>query len=180
MRREPLQRRRLRSSRAIPSAACVPTNSATIRLTLLGGSGFAKACTWPVCLRANVRVGVKRRPSGAADLGLFNPQQRTSEDCRRTSEKCQQQKWNSHRPMKVAANRGALHQCFTGAAGGGVGAVVLAWIPHFFSWKPTHESYVRAACAALYLALHSFMVSAALLADVQHKHSAVTIAHCGS
>ena len=32
--------------------------------------------------------GVKRRPSGAADLGLFIPQQRTSEDCRSTSEKC--------------------------------------------------------------------------------------------
>ena len=32
---------------------------------------------------------VKRRPSGAADLGLFNPQQRTSEDGRGTSEKCQ-------------------------------------------------------------------------------------------
>jgi len=31
---------------------------------------------------------VKRRPSGAADLGLFNPKQRTSEDCRSTSEKC--------------------------------------------------------------------------------------------
>ena len=24
----------------------------------------------------------QKRPSGAADLGLFNPQQRTSEDCR--------------------------------------------------------------------------------------------------
>ncbi len=31
---------------------------------------------------------VKRRPSGAADLGPFNPQQRTSEHCRRRSEKC--------------------------------------------------------------------------------------------
>ena len=31
---------------------------------------------------------VKRRPSGAANLGLFNPQRRTSEDCRSTSEKC--------------------------------------------------------------------------------------------
>jgi hypothetical protein len=29
---------------------------------------------------------VKRRPSGAVGLGLFNPQQRTSEDCRSTSE----------------------------------------------------------------------------------------------
>ena len=28
-------------------------------------------------------LGVKRRPSGAADLGLFNFQQRTSEDCRK-------------------------------------------------------------------------------------------------
>jgi hypothetical protein len=34
-------------------------------------------------------VWVKGRPSGAADLGLFTPQQRTSEDCRSTSEKCQ-------------------------------------------------------------------------------------------
>jgi hypothetical protein len=34
----------------------------------------------------------QRRPSGAADLGLFTPQQRTSEDCRSTSEKCQDQK----------------------------------------------------------------------------------------
>jgi len=32
---------------------------------------------------------VKRRPSGAADLGLFNPQQRTSEDYRSTFDNCQ-------------------------------------------------------------------------------------------
>jgi hypothetical protein len=31
---------------------------------------------------------VKRRPSGAADLGLFIARQRTSEDCRSTFEMC--------------------------------------------------------------------------------------------
>ena len=59
-----------------------------------------------------------------------------------------------------------------GAAGGGVVALVL--IPHFVSWKvlqvvPT----VPVACASLYLALHSCMVSA--LADEPHIQSAVTI-----
>jgi hypothetical protein len=33
----------------------------------------------------------ERRPSSAADLGLFNFQQRISEDCRSTSKKCHNQ-----------------------------------------------------------------------------------------
>ena len=33
------------------------------------------------CTTSGRPLWVKRRPSGAADLGLFNPQQRTSEDC---------------------------------------------------------------------------------------------------
>ena len=38
---------------------------------------------------SDVRIGSKGDLRGAADLGLFNPQQRTSGDCRSTSEKCQ-------------------------------------------------------------------------------------------
>src|SRR4029453_15179740 len=45
-----------------------------------------------ICDVPNVRLG-SRGPSGAADLGLFNPKQRTLEDGRSTSEKCQQQKF---------------------------------------------------------------------------------------
>jgi hypothetical protein len=52
------------------------------------------------------------------------------------------------------------------------------FIPHCFSWKPTQLSPTDfVACAALYLALHPCIVSAAVaaaLADVAHKHSAVT------
>ena len=43
---------------------------------------------------------VKRRPSGAVDLGLFDTQQRTSEDGRSRSEKCQQQ---THAPQQMAS-----------------------------------------------------------------------------
>jgi len=42
--------------------------------------------------KACLPVRVKGRPSGAADLGLFIPQQRTSGDCASTSEMCQQKK----------------------------------------------------------------------------------------
>jgi hypothetical protein len=43
MRREPLRREGLRSTLALPSAACVPPSQATIRRFLLGRSGFVKA-----------------------------------------------------------------------------------------------------------------------------------------
>ena len=60
-----------------------------------------------------------------------------------------------------------------GAAGGGVGTVPSALVLHCVSWKVTQGLYVPVARMALYLALHSCIVSA--LADVPHKHSAVTI-----
>src|SRR5450631_12215 len=66
MRREPLQRWRLRSTRALPSAACVPANSATIRLTLLGESGSAKACAGPGCPRIDMGDGSKTEVLGFA------------------------------------------------------------------------------------------------------------------
>ena len=47
-----------------------------------------------------------------------------------------------------------------------------ALVLHCVSWKVTQGLYVPVARMALYLALHSCIVSA--LADVPHKHSAVT------
>src|SRR5450755_54506 len=67
MRREPLQRRDLRSTLALPSAASTSAHQATIRCTLLGGIGYVRACAWPRCLRANVRFGSRpcENPIGA-------------------------------------------------------------------------------------------------------------------
>src|SRR6266850_3347630 len=59
MRRERLRGRDLRSTLALPSAACVFTNSATTRLTLLGRSAFVRACALPECRRGDVRDGSK-------------------------------------------------------------------------------------------------------------------------
>jgi tetratricopeptide (TPR) repeat protein len=44
MRREPLRRRDLRSTQALPSAAFAPPNRVTIRRSLLGRSACARAC----------------------------------------------------------------------------------------------------------------------------------------
>jgi hypothetical protein len=52
----------------------------------LSHSALVSALTW-----VRLPQWVKKRPSGAAELGPVNSQQRTSEDGRSTSEKCQKQ-----------------------------------------------------------------------------------------
>jgi hypothetical protein len=57
--------------------------------TLLSGHGFHLSKAQNTCQITNFNLsGSRGALQGAADLGLFSPQQRTSEDCRGTSEKC--------------------------------------------------------------------------------------------
>src|SRR5207344_2438010 len=61
MKREPLQRRDLRSIQVVPSVACDPSYQATMRLISLDESAFVRACAWPRCRRGDVAVEVKNR-----------------------------------------------------------------------------------------------------------------------
>src|SRR4051794_2158065 len=57
----------------------------------------------PAVRLPTVRFGSKGRPSGAADLGLFNPHVWTSEACRTTSEKCHKPTSGNERAAQKAA-----------------------------------------------------------------------------
>src|SRR5712675_402223 len=57
MRREPLPRPGLRSTRALPSAVCAPAHQAIIRRILRGWSASMRACAWRMCRSGDVAYG---------------------------------------------------------------------------------------------------------------------------
>ena len=88
--RGPRRKRDLRSIQASPFVAFVMPrmHGATIRPSLPGATARLRACGWPGCLRADVRVGFNPEPRRVQPQCLVCSEERTSSAITLTSGKC--------------------------------------------------------------------------------------------